>query len=252
MRISLVTVARNASATIADTIQSVGRQKGVDFEHLLIDGASIDDTVSIARSNALHSLRVISERDGGIYDAMNKGIRLATGEIIGLINADDVLAHAGVLAQINSVFVNNPDLMGCYADLVYVDRDTPDRIVRHWQSGPFAPGLFARGWVPPHPTLYLRREVYERVGDFDLTYRLAADFELMLRIFEVQRLPMLHVSGVWVRMRLGGATSQGWRNVLAGNREIAAALRRHRIGWVPFTQTCRMLRRVPQFFSRPQ
>ena len=247
MRISLVTVARNASATIADTIKSVGLQTGIEFEHLLIDGASTDDSIAIAKRNAAHSLRVFSERDRGIYDAMNKGIRLASGEIIGLINADDVLAHAGVLSQVSTVLDQNPKAMGCYANLVYVDRAMPDKIVRYWRSNPFTMGLFARGWVPPHPTLYLRREVYEQLGGFDHTYRFAADFELMLRIFEVHRLPMVYVPDVWVRMRLGGATSAGWRNILAGNREIAAALRRHRVGWPPFTQACRFLRRVPQF-----
>lgn len=252
MRISLITVARNASATIADTIQSVGRQAGVEFEHILIDGASTDDTVAIACRTAAHPLQILSERDRGIYDAMNKGIRMATGDIVGLINADDVLAHAGVLAEVSAAFAYNPDATGCYADLVYVNRTMPGKIVRHWKSNPFTPGLFARGWVPPHPTLYLRRDVYERVGGFDLSYRLAADFDLMLRIFEVHRLSLVYVPDVWVNMRLGGATSRDWRSVVSNNREIARALRTHRVGWPPFTQACRMLRRVPQIFSRPR
>ena len=252
MRISLITVARNASATIADTVQSVGRQTGIEFEHILIDGASTDDTLEKAHLNAVHCLRVLSERDRGIYDAMNKGIRLATGDIIGLINADDMLAHAGVLAQVSAAFDQNPEAMGCYADLVYVNRVMPDKIVRYWRSDPFTPGLFSRGWVPPHPTLYVRREVYEKVGEFDLSYRLAADFDLILRIFEVHRLPLVYVPDVWVHMRLGGATSRDWRSVVGNNREIARVLCTHQIGWPPFTQACRMLRRVPQFFSRPR
>ena len=251
MRLSLITVARNAGATIGDTMSSVGRQSMLPAEHLLIDGASTDRTVAIARASASHPLTVVSEPDSGLYDAMNKGVRLASGDIVGLLNADDIFAHEGVLGEIVTTLERNSDAAGCYADLVYVDRFNPAKVVRHWRSRPYEPGLFARGWVPPHPTLYLRREVYEKIGGFDLSYRLAADFEFMLRLFEKHEFKLLHLPQVWVRMRLGGATSRDARNVIAGNREIARALRSQRVGWPPFTQTCRMLRRLPQFFSKP-
>lgn len=246
MRISVVTVARNAADTVGDAAASVARQSYPNVEHLLIDGASTDATVARARAASPRLTRIVSERDGGIYDAMNKGIGLATGDVIGMLNADDFYAHEHVLQQVAEV-MNTTENDGCYADLVYVSRKNPSQVVRHWHSGPYRSGLFARGWVAPHPTVYLRRQVYERIGRFDLRYHLAADFELLLRAFEVHRLRIRYVPNIWVHMRLGGATNRSLRNIAAGNWEIAQALRQHRAGWPLFTLTCRMLRRIPQF-----
>jgi len=252
MIITVITVARNAAWTIGEAVASVAGQTHHAVEHLLIDGASTDNTVNAARAASIRLTKIVSEPDTGIYDAMNKGLRLATGEVVGFLNADDIYAHTGVLARVAEIMVANPQIEACYADLDYVDRNNPDRVIRHWRSAAFVPGLFARGWVPPHPTVYFRRSVLDRVGLFDTRYRLAADFEHLLRAFEVHRVRNIYVPEVWVKMRLGGATNRSVKNVLHGNREIADALRRHRIGWPPFTQACRMLRRVPQFFSRPQ
>jgi glycosyltransferase involved in cell wall biosynthesis len=250
MRISVITVARNAAATIGEAVASVARQRHPEIEHIVIDGASTDDTVAIARRSSDRIACIVSEPDSGIYDAMNRGLALATGDIVGLLNADDLYAHDDVLTRVAAAMGAHPEADGCYADIVYVDRAAPGRVVRHWRSCAYRRGLFARGWVPPHPTVYLRRTAYALIGGFDLRYRLAADFELLLRAFEVHRLRTLYVPEVWVRMRLGGATNQSAGNIANGNREIADALRRHHVGWPPFTLACRLLRRVPQYLAK--
>jgi len=250
-RISVITVARNAASTIGEAVASVARQSYADVEHVLIDGASTDDTVKIARDASPSLTKIRSGPDSGIYEAMNRGLEIVTGDVIGFLNADDLYAHDDVLAHVADALRAHPEADGCYANLVYVDRAVATRVVRHWRSCSYERGLFARGWVPPHPTVYLRREAYGRIGGFDLRYRLAADFELMLRAFEVHRLRAIHVPEVWVRMRLGGATNRSLGNIARGNREIANALRLHQVSWPPFSLTCRVLRRIPQFFMRP-
>ena len=243
-------MARNAEETIGASVASVACQTYHNIEHIIIDGASTDRTVDRAREGSSRIARIVSEKDHGIYDAMNKGINMATGDIVGLVNADDLLENSKVLNQIVETLEKNPRAAGCYSDLVYVGRNTPGKIKRFWKSSPFRPGLFARGWVPPHPTVYLRRSVYEQIGGFDTRYRLAADYEFLLRLFEVNRLPMIYSPHIWIRMRLGGATNMNRANIVAGNREIAAALRAHHQGWPPLVLTLKLLRRVPQFLRK--
>ena len=249
MLISVITVAHNAVQTIGEAVASVAAQDHQELEHILIDGASTDGTVSIARASSSRLSKIISEPDLGIYDAMNKGFRLAQGDIVGLLNADDIYGHTHVLSKVAEVFAADANLDACFADLVYVERDDPQKIVRRWRSRDFCPGLFARGWVPPHPTVYFRRETLHRIGYFDTHFRQAADFEYLLRAFEVQKIRSRHVPGIWVRMRLGGATNKTSSQIVQNHREVAAALRRHRVGFVPFTLACRLMRRIPQFLN---
>lgn len=249
MLITVVTVARNAESTIGDAVGSVARQTYPDIEHILIDGASTDQTVDVARRASTRLTHVVSEPDGGIYDAMNKGLRMARGTVVGFLNADDLYANDNVLASISRLMCDRETCEACYADLVYVDRQDTGKIIRHWRSSQYHAGLFARGWVPPHPTVYFRRHALSRVGLFDTRFRLAADFEHLLRAFEVAKISSVHVPSVWVKMRLGGATNKSVGNVARGNREIAAALRQHGVGWPPLTLALRMLRRLPQFVS---
>lgn len=224
MKISVVTVCFNSAMYIADALQSADRQTWRDREHLVIDGGSRDETLRIVESHAKPWRRVVSESDHGIYDAMNKGIRLAEGDVIGLLNSDDLYASDKVLETIAAVFTD-PQVDACYGDLCYVRRDVPSAVVRYWRSSPFRPGVFATGWAPPHPTLFVRRHVYQRFGGFDLRHGTAADFELMLRLIEVQRIRTRHVPKVLVKMRTGGAT--GWPNVMRQNVEIWRALAAH-------------------------
>ena len=250
MKISVITVALNSAATIEETILSVHRQAHAEREHIVIDGGSRDGTLDLIDRHRQKFAVCISGPDAGIFDAMNKGLALASGDIVGFLNADDVYADDQVLTHVADAF-RDPAVDAVYADLVYVDRFKPARVVRYWQSGDFRPGAFARGWMPAHPTFYVRREVYARLGGFNLQYRLQGDFELTLRFLEVHRIRARHVAEIWVRMRTGGASNRNWRDVLRGNFEAYRAARAHGLKVTPFFVLRKILSRLPQFFARP-
>jgi glycosyltransferase involved in cell wall biosynthesis len=251
MKISVVTVTWNSARTIGDTLASVNAQTHGDVEHVVVDGGSTDATLAIVRSEGQRVATLVSEPDKGIYDAMNKGLGLARGDVIGLINSDDFLASPDVLSTVAAAFAD-PAVDAVYGDLCYVDPVDTTRVVRYWRSSPFRPGLFARGWAPPHPTLYVRREVYERLGGFDLAYPLAADLELMARFFEVHHLRARYLPEVLVRMRTGGATNRSLRNIVRQNREIWHALHRHGLaGSMSGFFIGKLVSRGRQFLSRP-
>ncbi|QIM53977.1 glycosyltransferase family 2 protein [Hydrogenophaga crocea] len=229
MKITVITVAYNSAATIGDTLDSVARQSYSDKEHLVIDGASKDDTVAVARAHSTPDTVIVSEPDKGIYDAMNKGFRLARGEVIGFLNADDLFADNEVLARVSTAF-EDPSVEACFGDLVYVTGNN-DRVVRYWKSRPYRKGSFARGWCPAHPTFYIRRSALERLGPFDLTYRLAADTEFMIRYLERSGVRSVYIPQVQVRMRVGGATNRSLGNIAKQNLEIFDALEKNRISY---------------------
>lgn len=248
-RISLITVCWNAEATIGETLKSIDSQIFRDFEHIVVDGASKDSTLSIINAAPAENRRLFSAPDKGIYDAMNKGIGLARGDIVGFLNADDVFADNEVLGRIAHAF----DRLGVdcsYGDLVYVAREQPDKITRYWRSSEFEPRSFRRGWFPPHPTLYLQRDVYERMGRFDLSYRHAADVELMMRVFEVGRVNCVRIPKILVRMKGGGASNNGLKTVLRQNREILAALAKHGLAVSPvFYWSAKLSNRLVQLLE---
>jgi len=227
MKITVITAAYNSAATIADTLRSVSEQSYHSVEHIIVDGLSTDNTLAIVQTHGAHVARVISERDRGIYDAMNKGLAAATGDVIGLLNSDDLYPHADVLSRVAAAFAADPRLDALYGDLRYVKQFDVRKNVRYWQSSDFRPGIFLHGWVPPHPTFFARREVYAKLGTFNLDYRLAADWELLVRFMEVNRIRTRYLPEVLVHMRLGGATNQSWANVWEQNREIWRAAKAH-------------------------
>lgn len=221
MKISVITVCFNAAATIRDTLNSVAIQTHDDVEHIVIDGNSTDGTVELVKTYGKRVARLISEPDRGIYDAMNKGIRLASGDLIGFLNADDVFADADALARVAVTF-HVPEIGACYGDLLYVKRDgsTP---VRYWKSNSFRPGSFGRGWSPAHPTFYLRRSVIV-LGLFDISYCLAADVEFMMRYLEKGGIKTSYIPEIQVWMRIGGKTNRSMKNIFLQNKEILRAL----------------------------
>lgn len=251
LRISIITVCFNSELTIQDTIDSVASQTYGCVEHIVVDGGSKDSTMKIVRAAQSVSVSV-SERDQGIYDAMNKGIAMATGDVIGFLNADDMYAGPDVLEQIAKAF-EDPDMDACYGDLVYVDPRDTGRIIRYWQSSPYVDGCFEKGWMPPHPTFFARRSVYERFGSFDCTHKLAADVELMMRLLAGHQISARHLSRVMVRMRIGGVTNKSLPNIFRQNREVMQALAANgmRTGWLQFTIR-KLLARSMQFFRRPK
>jgi glycosyltransferase involved in cell wall biosynthesis len=223
MRISVVTVCRNAAATIGETLDSFFRQSHADKELLVVDGASTDATLDVVRGFARPGLTVISEPDRGLYDAMNKGLAGFGGDAVGFLNADDRFHDAASLAAISGA-LERADI--CYADLDFVDGDRRDEVVRRWRSTAWRKGGFARGWMPAHPTFYCRRRVVDQVGRFDLRYRLAADYDFMLRALELADFSAVHVPRVLVDMGAGGASSATLKARVRHNLEALASRRR--------------------------
>ena len=181
MKISIITATYKCAPTVGDCLDAVAAQTYPDREQIVIDGASPDGTLAVLTARQAQLAVLVSEPDQGIYYALNKGLARASGEVVGVLHADDVYGDAEVLARIAAAFAD-PTVMAVYGDLEYVSQGDPTRVVRHWRAGPFDPARLRRGWMPPHPTLYLRRSVYERLGGFDTRYRIAADDDLMLRV----------------------------------------------------------------------
>lgn len=228
MKITIITVAFNAARTIADTLDSVASQTHPDIEHIVVDGASTDDTLDIVGRHGKHVARLVSEPDHGIYDAMNKGLSVATGEVVGFLNADDVYADNGVLTRVAANLAKE-GLDALFGDAEFVNSARPDHPLRRYRSDRFCPERIAWGWMPAHPALFLKRSVYERFGQFRTDYRIAGDFELVARIFHGGTLSYRHMSEVLVRMRTGGISTGGWRNTILLNREVLRACRENGI-----------------------
>lgn len=247
MKISVITASYNCAGTIGEMLASVAAQHYQAVEHVVVDGASADGTWDVIRSHASPGLVATSEPDRGIYDALNKGIARSTGDVVGFLHADDVFASPQVLSWVAEAF-RDPGVEAVYGDLQYVRRDDPDRVVRHWRSAPFAPAMLTRGWMPPHPTLYLRRSMYERLGGFDTSFRIAADYEFILRLFSRPGLRTVYVPRVLVKMRLGGVSNRSLRHVLRKSAEDWRALRQNRIGGMS-TLLWKNLSKIGQFIT---
>jgi len=247
--ITIVTVVYNNRKTIEDSIKSIiSQSKGSKIQYILIDGLSTDGTLDIVNKYRGFIDVFISEKDNGIYDAMNKGIALAIGDIIGILNSDDIYANDNILNQISDIFILNPDTDIIYGDLVYVQQNNLDKIVRKWISKPYYQRFFEHANVPPHPSVFLRKSVYEKMGLFDLNYKLAADYEFLLRIFKSNLFKSLYVSDVFVKMRLGGATNKNFNNILLGNKDIYNAWAKNgfKLPWYFFP--LKFFKRFSQYF----
>lgn len=233
MKLSLVTACYNSLATLPDTLSSVYSQQDVELEYIVVDGASEDGTrelIAAERSKPGSPLSIwISEPDRGIYDALNKGIGLATGEVLGFLHADDVFAHPFVLEHVAASF-EDPSVVACYGDLEYVWRNDSSKVLRYWRSGEFDQRRLRWGWMPPHPTVYVRRSWYLRYGGFNTRYRIAADYDLMLRLLSDVQGRVVYLPEVLVRMRTGGASNRSLRNILLKSSEDYRALRSNQVG----------------------
>ena len=249
--ISVVTVCFDSAQHIGSALASVDSQTLTDWEHLIIDGASRDGTLEVVAAHRHAARRVLSEPDKGIYDAMNKGLRLARGEIVGYLNSDDFYPSPEVLTHVAAAFAD-PKVDAVYGDLCYVKQNQPESIVRYWRSSPFKPGLFSRAWCPPHPTMFIRRAVYERLGGYDTRFPIAADMELMSRYLEVHRVRARYINHVLVHMRMGGTTNRSLKNILQQNREIWRALGIHQLNpSLPSFVLHKLMARARQFLARP-
>jgi glycosyltransferase len=247
MKFSIITVCYNSEKTINHCISSVLSQTGVDIEYILIDGASNDSTLSIIRS--IHDPRIylISEPDNGLYHAMNKGIALAKGDFIGILNSDDYYAGSNILQIVRDCFLNNPEVDGVYGDLVYVDRTHSDKTLRRWMAGRYHPEKLFFGWMPPHPSLFLKRQTYQEIGLFNLNFKSAADYELILRACLVYQKKLIYQPGVFVKMRAGGMSNSSFKNRLKANKEDALAWTINGLKPPAFLRLIKPLRKISQF-----
>lgn len=250
MKVSIITAVYNGADHIACCLESVKAQSHPDIEHIIVDGCSTDWTVDIARETARRGSKLLSQPDRGIYDAINKGIGEASGKIIGTLNADDFYAHANVVSNVVSVMADgNTD--SCYGDLQYVDKDDVKRVLRHWRSGPYRQGLFLKGWMPPHPTFFVKRGAYEKYGWFNREFRIAADYELMLRFMEKHRISVKYIPEVLVKMRAGGISNRSIKNMLEKTAEDYRAWRANGLSKSFYTIPLKNLSKIKQFFARP-
>jgi glycosyltransferase len=227
-KISLITVCFNSESSVIDTLKSVSNQTYGNIEHIIIDGGSTDSTMELVGQYGRRVVKSISEKDKGIYDAYNKGLSFATGEIIGFINSDDFYFSDEVIRKVMSVF-EDPSIEACHANLIYVDPINTKIIKRLWSSWDFKDSDFKKGSIPAHPTVFFRRDVYERFGKFDINFKLVADHDFLLKTFYVNKIKSVYIDDVWVRMRSGGATGGNLKSIIKQNLEIRAAQKKNGI-----------------------
>ena len=248
MKISIITASFNSERSIRDTLESIKGQEYPNVEHIIIDGLSTDSTMSIVREYP-NVARFISEKDHGIYEAMNKGLQIATGEIIGILNSDDIYVDNKVLKDVVDIFADE-QVDACYADLQYVDEANTNILVRHWKSGTYRKNSFLYGWMPPHPTLFLRRRVYDKIGFFNLDFKTAADYELMLRVFVTHDFIIRYLPRVIVKMRTGGASNASVQRRIDANKEDRMAWKVNNLKPYFFTLYLKPIRKIFQFINK--
>lgn len=248
MKISVITVSYNSAATIVETVESVLEQKGVELEYIIIDGGSSDNTIALLEPYRDRIAYCLSERDKGMYDAMNKGIAQASGDVVAILNSDDVYSGNYVLEKVIKQFEYS-DTELVYGDLHYVAYDDLTKVVRNWVTGLYEKGEFRRGWHPPHPSFFVRRLVYERYGHFDFSLSIAADYEFMLRVMERHQLKSIYLPEVLVKMRIGGRSNVSIINIIKANLQCWKAWWMNNLGWSPIPVIRKPFTKLEQFKS---
>jgi len=247
MKISIITVTYNAVTSIEACVVSVLNQNYPEVEYIVVDGGSSDGTLTVLEKYKHRFASLISEKDEGLYHALNKGMALATGDVIGILHSDDFYTNTSVLSQYANVFENDA-CDAVYSDLYYVDAIDTDKIVRKWKSGPYTHGAFLNGWMPPHPTFFVKREVYNRLGNFNLDFKTAADYELMLRFIHKNKITLSYLPEYTVKMRTGGQSNSSLKNRIFANREDRKAWKVNGLRPRFYTLCLKPLRKIVQFF----
>lgn len=247
MKISIITVTYNSEETLRDTLESVESQTYKDIEYIIVDGASTDNTIELVNNCSTRVSKCVSEKDKGIYDALNKGLMLATGDVIGFIHSDDILARPDIVEIIAREFQDKKvDVV--YGDLIFVEKEKIDRVKRYWRSGSFKKYKILLGWAPPHPSFYMRRDLYLDNGFFDLSFKIAADYDQMIRILRRDNLKVSYIPEVFVKMRLGGESTK-IDNAISSTKEIVGVMKKQKINWRLAIIT-RKISKLVQLFSR--
>lgn len=250
MKISVITITYNSQFTVEDTIKSVLSQDYNDLEYIIVDGLSKDKTMEVVNRYRDRISKVVSEKDKGLYDALNKGIALATGDIIGMLHSDDIYADERVLSRIADEFKKHIETQAVYGDLVFVNRSDTNKIMRTWTAGEYSEDAFLQGWMPPHPTFYLRKECYNKYGIFNTSLKLSADYELMLRMIHKNKVRVRYIPQTLIKMRMGGVSNVSFFVKLKANLEDKLAWKLNDIKPGKFTLLKKPLHKLKQYFKR--
>jgi glycosyltransferase len=248
MKVSIITATYNSSKTLKETLDSLNAQTYQDIEYIVIDGASSDNTLDVLKNSTTNISTLVSEPDKGIYDALNKGIELATGDIIGFLHSDDMFAYPDVIKEIVDKF-QSTQCDAVYGDLEYVSKDNISNVIRLWKSGNYHHSKLKTGWMPPHPTFYMKREKYRQYGSFNLDFKIAADYDSLLRYLHGGKVSLEYISSVFIKMRVGGASNRSLSNVILKTKEDIKALKCNQLPWVKAV-LWKNLSKIPQFFFR--
>ncbi|NWF89164.1 MAG: glycosyltransferase [Ignavibacteriaceae bacterium] len=250
MLLSIITAVKNSRNTITDCIDSISLQTYNDIEHIIIDGGSTDGTLEVIQSAVVgKNVKLISEPDKGIYDAINKGISLASGEIIGLLHADDVYFDENVLAKVVEAFQTS-GTDSVYGDLIYVDKNDLNKIFRNWKAGYFTVESLKKGWMPPHPAFFVKKKIYERYGLFDINLKIAADYDLILRFLGKANISTYYLPQTLVKMRWGGKSNKNLANIFHKSSEDYLSLKKNGFAFPFLTLIRKNMSKVPQLFTK--
>ena len=248
MKVSVITAVFNGAKTIQDCIKSVSGQIYPNIEHIIIDGGSTDGTLEVIKRYTEKRVNIVSEPDNGIYDALNKGIRQASGEVIGLLHSDGFYAHDRVIEKVADIFMKY-NIDSCYGDLQYVDKNNPDKVIRYWKSSQYRHGKFKYGWMPPHSTFFVKKEIYNKYGYFNTNFKIAADYELMLRFLEKHKISTYYTPEVFIKMRIGGTSNRNIKNLIIKSNEDYRAWKVNNLNGGFYTILLKNLCKIPQFFK---
>ncbi len=248
MKVSVITATYNSAKTIKDTLKSLEQQTYKNIEYIIVDGASKDNTLSIIRSDCTRIKKIISEPDQGIYDGLNKGVLAATGDVIGFLHSDDVFASADTIQQIVDTFLCN-ESDAVYGDLEYVSVADPKKVIRLWKSGNYTREKLKRGWMPPHPTFYMKRDCYKKLGVFDLSYKIAGDYDSLLRYLWAGNVSMSYCENVLVKMKVGGASNRSLKNIWLKSCEDIRVLKNSGLSVMP-ALFWKNISKIPQFIFK--
>lgn len=248
MKISIITATYNSNKTIIDTLKSLEQQTYSNIEYIIIDGASSDNTLDIIKQYSTKVSKIISEPDKGIYDALNKGISAATGDFIGFLHSDDIFAYPSAIEDlVKTLIIEQSEAI--YADLEYVSKENTTNVVRRWISGGYKRSNFKKGWMPPHPTFYMKKELYEQYGSFDLNFKISADYDSLLRYLWLNNISVSYLPKVITKMRVGGESNRSILNILKKTKEDAFALKKNNIFWV-YALFMKNISKLPQFIKK--